>query len=116
MKLTAEQKQFIGEVYEKASALSESVTSPSHLITWYLDHYHNLDITLYDTSSSSYKRLTGDMLPLFTVNGQPNEKKIAAVLDEVGEYYQAVMGNREATRIARIAALEKELAELKMGA
>jgi len=113
MELTTEQKQFIGDLCEKAATLSESVTSPSHLISWDIDWYFNISITLYDTSGSTFIRLAGDRLPIFNAHNEPNKEKIARAMGEVHKYYQLVMENRGESRRARIAELEKELAILR---
>ena len=113
MKFTTEQKQFIGDLCEKAATLSESVTSPSHIISWDVGWYLNFSVTLYDTSGSTYIRLAGDRLPIFDAHNEPNKEKLASAMGEVHHYYKLVMENREDNRRARIAALEKELAFLK---
>lgn len=111
MRLTTEQKMWIGDLCEKASTLAESVKAP-HRICWDIDHYGNFNLRLYDVKNGKWTQLASDTLCVFGKDGNPNLGCDLAI-DDMLDYYGKIAANRDEERRAKIDALEKELAYLK---
>ena len=113
MKLTIEQKEWIGDLCEKASDLKESIKDGNYLLAWDIDHYCDFGLRLYArTTNDDLARLAGNSVPVFNRDGRPNDGCLLS-MQEIREYYEQVIENKANEKRARIEALEKELADLK---
>lgn len=106
MKLTEEQKQTICDVYERAMTLRESLPCPIY-ITFEIDHRSQLRIDAYVERGIKLTHLAGDRCDVFSA------ETCGRVLKEIEDYCKTYITNRNISKKARIAALEKALADLK---
>ena len=113
MKLTIEQKEWIGDLCERASDLKESIKDGDYLLAWDIDHYGNFDLRIYArVGGGNLNYLAGNIVPVFNRDGRPNDGCLLSV-QEIREYYEQVTENKANEKRARIEALEKELEILK---
>ena len=108
MKLTEEQKQSICAVYERAMTMREKFSGQHLLIAIDIDGYETFEIRAYeDNGRLGLNQLAADRVDLY------DKKRCFAVIEEVEKYCDTFIGNKAEAKKARIAALEKELADLK---
>ena len=113
MRLTIEQKEWVGDLCEKASDLKESIKDGNYLITWDIDHYGAFGLRLHArTTNGDLTLLAGNSVPVFNRDGRPNDGCLLS-LREISEFYEQVIENKANEKRARIDALEKELEILK---
>lgn len=112
MKLTIEQKEWIGNLCEKASDLKESIKDGNYLLAWDIDHYGHFSLRLYVRTTNDLANIAGNSVPVFNRDGRPNDGCLLS-LQEIREYYEQVIKNKANEKRARVEALEKELADLK---
>lgn len=107
MKLTEEQKQTICDVYERALELKEKYSKKPLLVAFEIDHYQNFEIRVYQDEFGHLTRLAGDMVKVY------DAAHCIQAMEELAQYCETFLNNREAATKARIKALEEELANLK---
>ena len=107
MKLTEEQKQTICAVYEAALTLQEKFRGQHLLIAVNIDEYEKFDLTAYAQHGVELTRLASDRVSVY------DKDRCFAVIKEINEYCEEFLNNKKAAKQARIAALEKQLADLK---
>lgn len=107
MKLTEEQKQSICDVYERALELKEKYGKKPLLIAFEIDHYQTFEIRVYQDEHGHLTRLAGDRVSVY------DTARCLRAIDELEEYCETFLNNKEASKKMRIAALEDELAILK---
>ena len=107
MKLTEEQKQSICTVYERALELKEKYGKKPLLISFDINHYQNFEIRVYQDECEHLTRLVGDRASVYET------ARCLLAIDELEEYCETFLNNKEASKKMRIVALEDELAKLK---
>jgi len=110
MKLTTEQKQFIGEVYEKALTVADQFQKGEIRVCFGFDERREFVIRVYNTGSS-WKRLAGD--DLWVIKGKTVNNEVLNAIDDIAEYAANVTVNQKRLLSDKIAALQKELEALK---
>ena len=109
MKLTKEQKQSICAVYERAMTVKEKFSGQHLLIAIDIDSYKTFTITAYDApnDSANISRLAGDRVDVFATD------RCFRAINEIEEYCDTFLNNKEEAKRARIKLLEEEIARLK---
>lgn len=107
MKLTEKQRQALCTVYERAMTTVEKYGVKPLLITFEIDQYHKFDVRVYEDNYGRLTRLAGDRCDVYDVD------TCFRAIEELEQYCDTFLNNRNEARQARIEALEKELATLK---
>lgn len=111
MKLTSEQKQFIGDVYEKTMSVVEKFNKKGEIrVCFTIDERGDYGIRVYHVGTT-WKRLASD--DLWLVRGDRFNEEVFQSIEEMEDYAANVTVNQEKLLQDRIAALQEELATLK---
>lgn len=108
MKLTEKQKESICDVYERAMTMREKFSGQHLLIAIDIDGYETFEIRAYeDNGRLGLNRLASDRVSVY------DKDRCFAVIKEINDYCEEFLNNKKAAKQARIASLEKQLADLK---
>ena len=107
MKLTEKQKETICAVYEAAMTINEKFRGQHLLIALEIDEYEKFELTAYAQHGLELTRLANDRVSVY------DKDRCFAVINEINDYCEEFLNNKEAAKKARIAQLEKQLADLK---
>lgn len=107
MKLTEKQRQALCTVFERAMTTVEKYGVKPLLISFEIDQYHKFDTRVYEDNYGHLTRLAGDRCDVYDVD------TCIRTIEELEQYCDTFLNNRNEAKKARIEALEKELATLK---